>query len=534
MVQIYSIQNLIMNQSSSSMIYCSYLTCRLKLLRKIQFKTVQHLAMLAYILCALPLLCNAIDLPKYPKTYRFKGTWNVPYWNLKQPFYVSRDERNPNHKCQAENTFNGLKRTIHCRGEYKASTQVYTDIQFNETTNESLYTNTERCTKTIYNDPSSAEDLIDYLPTDTSSWTYMGEFVLLGRLTHKWHKDTNKEAGWYYEFYADKATLEPVRYFQHGQSLQHSHPTNYILDFEEFGVTVDDAEFFVPTECPAHNESGSDPRFNKDISVRLQKKTADTWKYGPDDQPYCENITEIEDDIKIPDSFSWRDIPGIVPTVRDQAACGSCWAQAAGEAISAQFNLASDKNVSISVQQIVDCTWDLDSPSANQACDGGEGWTAYHALRQRKIPLTTEETIPYIGISGYCPSSFLNTVGEVIGCKQIKQDPSDHQHTLLKKALIKYGPLMISIRAGLQPFVELPNSDPYYDNQQDCNPYNWDSQKVDHGVLLTGFVQHDGKVYFEIMNSWSTDWGKDGFGYISEENDCGIDSTVLVPTVRLF
>jgi hypothetical protein len=52
-------------------------------------------------------------------------------------------------------------------------------------------------------------------------------------------------------------------------------------------------------------------------------------------------------------------------------------------------------------------------------------------------------------------------------------------------------------------------------------------------VLLTGWiVRADGKRFLEIENSWSENWGADGFGYIDEVADCGIEGMVLLPNVR--
>ena len=93
---------------------------------------------------------------------------------------------------------------------------------------------------------------------------------------------------------------------------------------------------------------------------------------------------------------------------------------------------------------------------------------------------------------------------------------------------------MVSIRAGVDPFIQLKGDNKWYSNSEFCDAKSWDSQKVDHGVLLTGWTYHEGKLYLEIMNSWSTDWGDNGFGYIDGEYDCGINSMVLLPTVELI
>lgn len=487
--------------------------------------------MFAFILC-LFVSSDDLPLPSYPKTYRFKGTWSVPYWGLKQPFYVSYDASVPGKERIAENTFNA-SHSIHYLKSFTVSRQLYTNITNGE------YIKSQYCHQTFL-DPKEEDSLTEYLPRDSSEWKYVGEYVLLGRKTQKWRHELGIN-GWFYDFYADSETLQPVRLFQNGTSIKGSHPTIYILDIEEFGLTVDESEFYVPSTCQKANAPVGPTKQARDISIpKRSTKKDDPYKYKPDDQPYCENITDIEYEFNIPKSFSWRDVPGVLPKVRDQATCGSCWAMAAEEAAAAQLSLKSDRNISLSVQQFVDCSW---GEGVNNACDGGEGWESYYQLLTNKIQITSEKEIPYIGISGYCPTKVSEPIATITGCKQFKPDPNDVSHFLLKKALLKYGPLMVSIRAssnetGVAPFVTLNSTVNTYTNEKLCNAQKWDKQWVDHGVLLTGFttkvVDGQERNFLEIMNSWSTDWGDHGFGYIDEQYDCGIDSMVLLPTVELL
>lgn len=487
--------------------------------------------MFAFLLCLFR-SSNEIPLPSYPKKYRLKGTWSVPYWNLKQPYYISYDASVKGNECLSENAFNRTH-TIRCLKKYKVTQQVYTNIENGE------FIKAQYCKKS-YADPQDDEPLTEYLPTSNEEWKYKGEYVLLGRLTHKWRKELGVN-DWYYDFYADAKTLEPVRLYNYGVSIKHSHPTVYILDIEEYGVTVEESEFYVPSNCRSSNSTVG-PTFGRDISVPkpyLQKSNAD-YSYKPDEQPYCENVTSVDIDMEIPKSFSWRNTPGVLPKVHDQATCGSCYAMAAEIAASAQLSLKSDRNISLSTQQFVDCSW---GDNVNNACDGGEGWETYHKLKINNIELTSEDEIPYIGVSGYCPTKVQNPIAKITGCKQFIQDPNDYNHELIKKALIRYGPLMVSIRAGSDkdvyaPFTQLTPEHNTYSSPDLCDAHKWKKQLVDHGVILTGFttmnVGGEEKRYLEIMNSWSTDWGDHGFGYIDEQYDCGIDSTVLLPTVEFL
>lgn len=466
----------------------------------------------------LILLVQSKVLPKYPLRYHFRGTWSIPYWQLKQPFSVQMDLVRGR---SVEDTFNGYMIAVHERGKVKASRQVYAKDG----------AKMEYCVFSDIRNPN--DELVKYIPDDDAQWAYAGEKVVLGRLCDVWEsKEAQPNDSWFYRFYADAATGEPVRYHQRGKSIRGSHPTDYLLDFEEFGPSIDEFQFLIPADCRNASQPNG-PQLAKDI--HLQKGRADgarDYAFTPLAQDKCANVSSVAGVGALPAEFSWRNYANVVPKVRDQANCGSCWAQSATEAISAQFGMALGKQVTVSAQQMVDCTWDEER--VNNACDGGEGYAGFHVLAAKGMAITTEEEYPYIGVGGYCPSApFEKVLGNVTGCMQFVPEQHDAKHELLKKALYKYGPLMVSIRAGIDSFVSLSKENPYHDDAELCNVNSWESNNVDHGVLLTGWKVHNGKSYFEIMNSWSTFWGDDGFGYISEENDCGIESMVLLPVVRV-
>jgi hypothetical protein len=196
------------------------------------------------------------------------------------------------------------------------------------------------------------------------------------------------------------------------------------------------------------------------------------------------------------------------------------------------------KRAEAAVQQLVDCGWGSavvgQDTTENIACDGGEGWLGYGLLANLSTKIVSEDEYPYIGASGYCPAAFTSDLGVKINktqpCIQFRVQSHDNKHALLKSAVYKYGPLMVSIRAGFDAFVAMNSTNPYITSPDYCNVTHWASDYVDHGVLLTGWRKGpSGKNYLEIENSWSTTWGDDGFGYIDEETDCGIETMAILP-----
>lgn len=449
---------------------------------------------------------GSCDRPKFSKSYHLSGTWSIPYWQMRMPFVVDTKDG----YAQSDISYDHLQHEIHFLKDRAYSIQTSPDglhCSFSMSDHEE-------------------DSFVEYLPdlTDEAAWEDYGEHSVLGKKVHGYIKKT--ENNYKYIFYVDATTNMPVRYHQFGQSIRHSHPAEYILDIVEYSPFPNETNFMVPV-MKCLNRSDSGPRLNKfagDISMQRKRPIQKDYQ--------CKPLTPSSD-IKIDGikEFSWRNYKGVVQVVRDQANCGSCWAQSAGEAISSQISLHSKGNFTVSIQQIMDCVWNEGHTGSDgsYACAGGEGYDAYGKLAELQLNLTTEEEYPYLGVSGHCQKNFGKTIGKVTGCYQIMRDSSNKDINVLR-ALYKYGPLMIYIRAGTAPFVAYTGGS--FNNHEVCGGID-DHDKTDHGVLLTGWKTIDGVIHYEIMNSWSTFWGEEGFAYISSENDCGVPVMPLLPLVEI-
>ena len=216
----------------------------------------------------------------------------------------------------------------------------------------------------------------------------------------------------------------------------------------------------------------------------------------------------------LPSSIDWR-ANGFVTDVKDQGQCGSCWAFSAVGAIEGQHANATGNLVSLSEQNLVDCSYNY----SNEGCDGG--WPDKAMLYVRDHGIDTEKSYPYGADDGSCSFNKTNvgaTVRDVVLLQQGNM-------SALYEALATVGPMSVAIDA--ESDFQFYSSGIY--NSTMCSP-----DQLDHAVLAVGYgVTLDGRKYIIVKNSWGTSWGMDGYIYMSADTDnlCGIAEHVSFPLV---
>ncbi|KAF4669153.1 hypothetical protein FOL47_002680 [Perkinsus chesapeaki] len=87
-------------------------------------------------------------------------------------------------------------------------------------------------------------------------------------------------------------------------------------------------------------------------------------------------------------SVDWR-TKGVLNPIKDQGRCGSCWAFSANGALEAQYAIATGKLISLSEQQLNDCS----TSYGNNGCNGGLMHYAYEYIKYHGV--NQESTYPY-------------------------------------------------------------------------------------------------------------------------------------------
>eukprot|EP00887_Chlorella_sp_A99_P000277 scaffold13.g277.t1 len=215
----------------------------------------------------------------------------------------------------------------------------------------------------------------------------------------------------------------------------------------------------------------------------------------------------------LPAAVIWKGTPADSP-VKDQGACGSCWAFSTAGAIEAAYYRETGMQKLFSEQSLVDCGWDANN--SMKGCFGGEQSDAFDYIFA-KGGMPSQDDYPYTGINGFCrrDAKKIGFKGELVWVTPGEAD--------LKEALYTKGPLTVSIDASQDSF-RFYTAGIY--TTPDCKTK---PRELDHAVIASGYgTTEDGQDFWLVKNTWSPYWGEEGYMRVARSpNDCGVSQEAL-------
>jgi len=205
--------------------------------------------------------------------------------------------------------------------------------------------------------------------------------------------------------------------------------------------------------------------------------------------------------------------------VRDQGACGSCWAVAAVGALEMHAEALQGPTTPLSFEELVDCVPNPKHCGGEGGCKGATAELAFEYVRQNGLSSADSYKGYMSGGDGKCRTS------QAGGGKSTRADgwerlPENRLDPLLEAVATK-GPVVVSVDASQWSSY---SSGVFDACSQDAT--------INHAVVVVGFgTDHNlGKDYWLIRNSWGDQWGEQGHirlqRHKSDQGDagyCGID-----------
>lgn len=222
-------------------------------------------------------------------------------------------------------------------------------------------------------------------------------------------------------------------------------------------------------------------------------------------------------------SKDWQMAPataaqGAVTRVKNQGACGSCWAFGTVAAIEGMYQIKGRPLSAFSEQFILDC---LPPTPGLEGCLHGDIRILAQTLAASSFALPLEKDYEYLSFdnSTHSCNETAGGVALVSSAWQVGTTGVQTTEDAMAAWVYFYGPIVVGV-SSWQSAWQL-----YSSGIADCPSVP--SSQLDHGVTIVGYgtkiVNNEAIPYWKIKNSWTPKWGDGGYIFLRRGvNSCGV------------
>lgn len=234
---------------------------------------------------------------------------------------------------------------------------------------------------------------------------------------------------------------------------------------------------------------------------------------------HASSFVAVAEHIDIAEAVDYRSTLNATLAVKNQGACGSCWAVAVAGSLEthAEARTQGQEIPQASYEELVDCVPNPEHCGGTGGCQGATSELAFEYIAAHGLGAMDMYSGYQHDGDGSCrpPSSKALTTDGFVRLPENQARP-------LRDAVANHGPVVVSAWASAWGSYG-------HGVFGGCAP----DAAVNHAILMMGYGadSESGKNYWLIRNSWGTDWGEDGYirllRHDDDENYCGVDHEPL-------
>jgi cathepsin B len=313
----------------------------------------------------------------------------------------------------------------------------------------------------------------------------------------------------------------------------------------------------VPTHLHNHILSDEAPVVQEEIIDHVNGRRT-TWVAGHNDKfdgmtvgqakslmgtlldgPRPPALVSQYDSEAVPDSFDartqWSDCPSVT-LVRDQSACGSCWAFGSTESFNDRLCISTGNKVILSAADVLACCeW-----TCGMGCNGGYPQSAWNYFRSKGAVTQSCFEYPFpacahhVTSSKYpaCPSAEYSTPK----CNKTCADGTDFDSDKVKAktvySLDSESDIMNDIATKGPVTAAFTVYADFVSYKSGVYQHVTGQELGGHAIEIVGYGEDSGVKYWIVKNSWNPSWGDNGyFKILRGQDECGIESSVCAGDV---